>query len=676
MATITNFVSLKQIFPHNKLFYIDIMKKLLFVYALIILLAGNSNAQVIFSQDFQSTGNSIPAGWKQQNSAYIPTNLGWQFGNYAGGYFGYYDVPYHGNMAFINDDDNNYPTTMWNYDTLYTPIISLSSYSKVFISFDVWYYQYATGTATLAASTDSGKTWSTLDTNGGASGFNWRTATYDISSLGGQANVMLAFTYQDGGYDLLGECINYVKVYVPNDYDMAVTNQNLPFLFQTGNSYTVSGVIRNSGYQNISSMRLNYCVNGGPTISAPLSSLNIPALTNYSFTHPIQWVPSVTGNNVMKIWADSLNGNNADQDHPNDTLTAVFEVIDSIQVKAPMIEEFTQASCSPCLYYSPQLDSILDSVKTFCNPIRYHVNWPARDFMNNVTQPVVAPRVSFYTVPGVPMVYMDGKEYFDFTYSGLTKEAAIGSQFKIMLNATYNPLTNVYHVITNIKSYAQLPAGLKAYVVLTVDTMKYAQDQSLAEPQWYFEPPIGTTIGGSPDDLYPYALNYPQVVENIMPDGYGTKLGSFIPGQTQTLNLSWTKNRAWADSNKLWVYDSVGTHVTVFIQDTVSHYVYQSAVAVPVVITGMEEISSATNFELFPNPASQQTTVAFNLKQEQEITIELYNLMGEKVYSSPIRNVSAGNHFETILTKNLSAGIYFVRFRTANGTSVKKLVVE
>jgi hypothetical protein len=345
-------------------------------------------------------------------------------------------------------------------------------------------------------------------------------------------------------------------------------------------------------------------------------------------------------------------------------------------VKEPLIEEFSQASCGPCLYYAPTFDSIDDSVKTFCNTIHYHVNFPSRDFINNVTEDAIYPRVNLYVVPGVPDVFVDGAGSSVPTYKGLLKEKAIGSQFKITLNATYNPGTRTYNVNTGIKSYAQLPSGLKAYVVLTVDTIKYQKDQSLEDPQAGFEPPIGITPGGDPDNIYSYTLDFPEVVETIMPDGYGTKLGSFTPGRTQTLNLSWTKDRAWADSNKSWKYDSVGTHITVFIQDSVSKYVYQSAIAIPTVITGIPELSNSNDFELFPNPATLQTTLAFNLNEEQEVSIEVLNVIGEKVYSNQLGKRSPGNYSEHIETKIMSAGVYFVRLITDKGTTVKRLVVQ
>jgi len=161
-----------------------------------------------------------------------------------------------------------------------------------------------------------------------------------------------------------------------------------------------------------------------------------------------------------------------------------------------------------------------------------------------------------------------------------------------------------------------------------------------------------------------------------MPDGYGTTLGSFTPGQTQTLNFSLIKNHAWADSNKSWKYDSVGTHITVFVQDSVSKYVYQSAIAVPTIATGIPELSNANDFELFPNPTTLQTTLAFSSNEEQEVSMEILNVMGEKVYSNQLGKLSPGKYSENIETRLMSAGVYFVRLITDKGTSVKRLVVQ
>src|SRR5665213_1627600 len=97
----------------------------------------HANAQTIFSENFESS-LSIPVGWHQQLPVYDPTNQGWNVGTTIGGTLAPY-VPAHTQYAFVNDLDNN-SSHAFNRDTLYTPIINLSSCTSAFISFDYWYY--------------------------------------------------------------------------------------------------------------------------------------------------------------------------------------------------------------------------------------------------------------------------------------------------------------------------------------------------------------------------------------------------------------------------------------------------------------------------------------------------------------------------------------------------------
>lgn len=659
------------------------MKKILLVLTLFIFSGFVLKAQVVFSQNFEASLNSMPAGWHQQLNASAPTNGGWLFSNSFPGYFGFIYAPYHTYCAFVDDNDYNYPTTQLNNDTLYTPSINLSAYTRLYISFDVWFVgMYDTNAASnyeqanLCVSTNGGLTWTTCDTIYGNTTNYWRTLTFDISAYAGMSNVMFAFTYTDGGYDDIGEALDNIQIYVPPTYDAGVTTDNLPYLAQVGTSYPIQGILRNYGYDTITSLQLKYRVNGGPIVTNTMNAISFKPLHNRNY-NVTPWTPSVTGNNIIKIWTDSINGTHADAVHGNDTITATVIVVDSIQPKAVLMEEFTQASCSPCLYFSPQYDSIIDSVLLFTNSIRYHVNWPARDMMNDVTQPDVGTRVSYYPVTGVPTPYMDGEYYYTLSYAGLHKEANLGSPFKIILtNATYDGATNKYHIDVAVKSYGTMPAGLNLQVALSVDTMKYVNDQSLAEPQSYFEPPIGNTLGGSPDWLYPYALNYPDVVEKMLPNANGTSMAAFTVNQIQNFSFTWTKNRPWADSVHTWVYDSVGTRFTVFIQDNSNQYVYQSAHAIPKNVTGFAELSSnGSDFAVYPNPANNFAVVLLKLSDEQNVSIEIYNMLGDKVYSMDAGNTQAGMHNYKLNTAEFSAGVYFVKVITNGSTQVKKLEI-
>jgi len=68
----------------------------------------------------------------------------------------------------------------------------------------------------------------------------------------------------------------------------------------------------------------------------------------------------------------------------------------------PLIEHFTQASCSPCAQQNPFLQAVLDVNRGAVNHIAYHTSWPGVDPMNAYNPTEVADRVSYYGVNGVP----------------------------------------------------------------------------------------------------------------------------------------------------------------------------------------------------------------------------------------------------------------------------------
>jgi hypothetical protein len=107
--------------------------------------------------------------------------------------------------------------------------------------------------------------------------------------------------------------------------------------------------------------------------------------------------------------------------------------------------------------------------------------------------------------------------------------------------------------------------------------------------------------------------------------------------------------------------------------------VYQSASApVHVNETGIEEIANGFSFSMFPNPANSNSNsnIAYQLESEQNVTVELFNMLGEKVYGENLGLTSAGQHSMVLNTQQYEPGIYFVRLTTDNGTALKKLVIQ
>ena len=84
------------------------------------------------------------------------------------------------------------------------------------------------------------------------------------------------------------------------------------------------------------------------------------------------------------------------------------------------------------------------------------------------------------------------------------------------------------------------------------------------------------------------------------------------------------------------------------------------------------DILSITNLgNNYPNPFSHETTIDFTLGEECFVTIEIYNLLGEKIHILESRILQAGNHSVNWKGNSsnggtVSPGIYLYKMETPN----------
>lgn len=94
--------------------------------------------------------------------------------------------------------------------------------------------------------------------------------------------------------------------------------------------------------------------------------------------------------------------------------------------------------------------------------------------------------------------------------------------------------------------------------------------------------------------------------------------------------------------------------------------------------TGVVEAEDGISlFNVFPNPANDNSTVEFSLTESQLMNVDVVDLNGKTVQSVHSGNLSAGMHRMPINVAELSAGMYFVRLQNAEGNYLmRKLLVE
>ena len=75
----------------------------------------------------------------------------------------------------------------------------------------------------------------------------------------------------------------------------------------------------------------------------------------------------------------------------------------------------------------------------------------------------------------------------------------------------------------------------------------------------------------------------------------------------------------------------------------------------------------------YPNPFNPSVNISYSLPYSDEVTIEAYNVQGQRVAQLVSGMQRAGDHIVTWDAGHLSSGVYLVRISTAEATSTIKV---
>lgn len=117
--------------------------------------------------------------------------------------------------------------------------------------------------------------------------------------------------------------------------------------------------------------------------------------------------------------------------------------------------------------------------------------------------------------------------------------------------------------------------------------------------------------------------------------------------------------------------DRVLTHSSIISAD--AHY--NLAGQCEGVTTGIEEISSLNTMTVYPNPANETVNVSFELNKSLETTVEITNLLGEKVQVLNLGTLSLGSQKIELDLSDIDNGLYFISLSGEGDISTKKIRV-
>jgi hypothetical protein len=96
--------------------------------------------------------------------------------------------------------------------------------------------------------------------------------------------------------------------------------------------------------------------------------------------------------------------------------------------------------------------------------------------------------------------------------------------------------------------------------------------------------------------------------------------------------------------------------------------------------TAIEEENKkhSSDFQLFqnyPNPYNSSTKILFTLPSTEDVTIEVFNILGQIVTTLLDKQLNAGDHTIDFISGNLPSGIYFYRIKAGTFQEYKKMIL-
>jgi hypothetical protein len=615
-----------------------------------------------FSEDFES--GTFPVDWTQETAA---TDGGWAVGTNAALSSGYFPVAANGSTYMIGTNDDACNCDKSN-ERVATPEIDLTDAVAPFLYFDTFYgaltFQGATESMTVRASTDGGVTWTDLTTVSGGQG--WVNNAVDISSLAGNANVMLSWTYDDGGGWLYGYAMDNIVVKEAPQLDPDLRGLTMRTGGLTGQVISISGVIGNNGLTVVNSLEVTWNDGNGDNTET-IDNLNIQPLEEVGFTHT---VPFTLAEGVTSIDISIANPNGQmDEDETNNSLSVNVEGITPAPGRMAVIEEGTGTWCGWCPRGEVFMKEMYDNYPDQFIGIAVHNGDPM----------AIAEYDDGLGISAFPNMSNERTENFGFgvisdVENRFFNRVQMAPPALIQSAATYDAATGEF-VVTSEAVIEQTVSGNYRLAVILVEDGVTGTGSGYGQANFY--------AGGGNGPMGGYE-NLPSTVpaSQMVYDHVGRMLIGGFNGVTGSLPTDMT-----AGERHTWVFDpvnipadfnTVNLHVVTVMLNPQGHIVNANSQTFDEVINnsivGTNEVFAHDLAKVFPNPFTDVTYVRMNLETATTVEMVVMNSIGQVVAQRNYGQLS-GDTILPFQAGNLADGMYYIHVKLDDQLITKKVTL-
>lgn len=319
--------------------------------------------------------------------------------------------------------------------------------------------------------------------------------------------------------------------------------------------------------------------------------------------------------------------------------------------KKVLQELWSNVECGPC-----QSAQLILEAQVAANPndvifIGYHANYPSPTdpmYLENTTE--LDYLMNFYQVFGVPNMATNGD-----VGSPTTDQPVIDSLLSLTVPLELHPQLNI--VGNTLNATIQ---------TLTTDTPPASTNLVLrvavTETMDYQTPPGVINLTHFPDVFRKFLTN--------------TSGDSFVPavnGDSVTSTFSITMPIHWNPDNlkiKAWIIDTTDTGGI-----NPKYNVINSAEASPDMTNSLSENQDGLTISTYPNPATTQFIIDINAISGKDITVQVFNAVGQLVQSRA-KELNVGSNKVKLDVEALNSGTYLVKIISEGHVFSKKLIIR
>jgi PKD repeat protein len=148
----------------------------------------------------------------------------------------------------------------------------------------------------------------------------------------------------------------------------------------------------------------------------------------------------------------------------------------------------------------------------------------------------------------------------------------------------------------------------------------------------------------------------------------GVSSASFVPNASQWVTQSVNLNGYTSQTNLYFMFR--------FTSDG-GNNIYIDDINLSGTTIGVDELENNLNFNIYPNPANENTVIDFSLISKQTVDLKVMDVVGREVSTIFNGTLNTGDYKYNVNEQaKLAAGVYFIKLTVDNRVFTKKLVVE